>query len=187
MTTPDAKTSADALGRFAGEIWPRAASFLKGRFGLSDEDSRDIFQDAFIVLHDNIRRGKFVYQADTSLSAYFLSICRNLALAKLRKDGDTVSLDESEEITGNPLSRERLDELAACEEGSTEAEEETLEDIVGSLPSPCAEILWGYYRDNLSLSTLARMLNYKSENSVKVTKHRCMEKLRARYHKMTAK
>ena len=62
--------------------------------------------------------------------------------------------------------------------------EALVRDIVKDLPSPCNELLWGYYGDGHSMKTLAEMFDYASVNAVKVTKHRCCEKFRKRYSEM---
>ena len=56
--------------------------------------------------------------------------------------------------------------------------------IVADLPSPCYELLWGFYRDSLSIKELTKMFNYSNENTLKVTKHRCCEKFRKRYNEL---
>jgi len=56
---------------------------------------------------------------------------------------------------------------------------------VKNLPSPCNELLWGYYGDGYSMKKLAEKLNYANENTVKVTKHRCCEKFRIKYTEMS--
>ena len=59
--------------------------------------------------------------------------------------------------------------------------------IVRDLPEPCSSLLWGFYRDGFSMKTLASMLNYASESSVKVTKHRCCDKFKKRYSQLVEK
>ena len=82
------------------------------------------------------------------------------------------------------VKNEKIEALLALDEGDSAIEaqkEELVQSIVKDLPSPCNELLWGFYRDNLSIRALADMFNYSSESSAKVTKHRCCEKFRARY------
>jgi DNA-directed RNA polymerase specialized sigma24 family protein len=72
----------------------------------------------------------------------------------------------------------------ALEDDSEKAQKEKealVREIVKDLPSPCNELLWGYYGDGHSMKMLAEMFNYASENAVKVTKHRCCEKFRVKY------
>ena len=71
--------------------------------------------------------------------------------------------------------------LESNDEILQERKEALVRNIVRDLPSPCDELLWGYYRDGFSMKDLAEKLNYASENTVKVTKHRCCEKFRNRF------
>ena len=66
-------------------------------------------------------------------------------------------------------------------ENAQKEKEDLVREIVKDLPSPCNELLWGYYGDGHSMKMLAEMFNYASENAVKVTKHRCCEKFRVKY------
>ena len=79
---------------------------------------------------------------------------------------------------------ERIDRLLALEDNTEHIEarkEAIVREIVSKLPHPCDKILWGFYRDGFSMETLAKMYNYASENSAKVTKHRCVEKFKIRF------
>ena len=72
--------------------------------------------------------------------------------------------------------------LESDDEILQERKEALVRNIVRDLPSPCDELLWGYYRDGFSMKDLAERLNYANENTVKVTKHRCSEKFRNRFN-----
>lgn len=80
---------------------------------------------------------------------------------------------------------ERILSLEDAHENIQKEKEALVRDIVKNLPSPCNELLWGYYGDGHSMKMLAEMFNYASENAVKVTKHRCCEKFRIRYSEMS--
>ena len=93
-------------------------------------------------------------------------------------------IDEYPSGTKDEFEDERIDKLLALEDNAEEIEarkKAVVREIVSKLPSPCDNLLWGFYRDGFSMKTLAAMFNYKSESSVKVTKHRCGEKFRARF------
>ena len=86
--------------------------------------------------------------------------------------------------TKEEFEDERIDRLLALEDNTEQIEarkEAIVREIVSKLPEPCDKILWGFYRDGFSMKTLASMYNYKTEGSVKVTKHRCGEKFKARF------
>lgn len=178
----------DTLNKFASREWGKVLAFLKNRFGISDDDCKDIFQESFIILYDNIIAGK-LEEMTASLSTYFMSICRNKALEMLRKVSKSVDVDNemSLSLMDGEIQNDKIESLLALDdsdESIIEQREELVRDIVKSLPTPCNELLWGFYRDNLSMKALAEIYDYKSEGVVKVTKHRCCEKFRARYNEL---
>lgn len=179
------------LNRFASGQWSKVLAFLKNRFGIDKDDSKDIFQESFIVLYNNIQAGK-LDNMTASLSTYFMSICRNKALEMLRGSAKSVNVDSEMSLTlmDGEVQSEKIEALLALDNGDEAIEaqkEELVRTIVKDLPSPCNKLLWGFYRDNLSMKSLAEMFNYSSEGVVKVTKHRCCEKFRARYNELCNK
>ena len=103
----------------------------------------------------------------------------------MRKMGKELNIiDDYPDTTKDVFEDERIDRLLALEDDTSQIEarkEAVVREIVSKLPSPCNQILWGFYRDGFSMNALAKMYNYKSEGSVKVTKHRCGEKFKARF------
>ena len=179
------------LNRFASNQWSKVLAFLKNRFGIDEDDCKDIFQESFIVLYNNIQAGK-LDNMTASLSTYFMSICRNKALEMLRGSAKSVNVESEMSLTlmDGEVQSEKIEALLALDNGDETIEaqkEELVRTIVKDLPSPCNELLWGFYRDNLSMKSLAEMFNYSSEGVVKVTKHRCCEKFRARYNELCNK
>lgn len=174
----------DIIEKFYSEQWDKAMSYLRHSFTLDEEDCKDVIQESFIILHKNIANGK-TDNLTSSLSTYFIGICRNKALEMLRGNSRNMRLiDDSEDFTLNAVHRDKAMELMAMcdfEPGIEEEKEKITQRIVKALPWPCNEILWGFYRDNFSMKTLASIYGYSSEGSVKVTKHRCCEKFRQRY------
>ena len=172
------------LNVFASKEGPKVLNFLRNRFGIEEDDCKDIFQESFIILYTNIQNGK-LHEMTASLSTYFMSICKNKALEFLRGSSRSVNVDSemSLSLMDGEIKTEKIEALLALDEGDSALEaqkEELVQSIVKDLPSPCNELLWGFYRDNLSMKSLAEMFNYSSESSVKVTKHRCCEKFRDR-------
>lgn len=177
--------------KFISKEWNKVLSYLKKRFEIEEEDCKDIFQESVIILYNNIQLGK-LNNLTSSLSTYFISICNNKALEFLRKNSKYAHLDseKSFDLIDGEIQSDKIEALLALDDGDSviqEQKEALVREIVKDLPSPCNELLWGFYRDELSMKTLAEMYNYKSESSVKVTKHRCCEKFRARYNELCNK
>ena len=182
--------SSETLNAFASKQWEKTIAFLQGQFSLSRPDCEDVFQEAFIILHQNNMDGKLV-DMTASLATYFNSICRNKAFELLRQNGKTLNIvDEYPDATKDEFEDERIDRLLALEEDDEQIERKKsalVRQIVKNLPEPCNSLLWGFYRDGFSMKTLASMLNYGSESSVKVTKHRCCEKFKKLYSQLLQK
>jgi len=176
------------LNEFAEKEWKKTLSYLQKQFGLSEDDCKDIFQESFISLHHNVIYGK-LEALTSSLSTYFNGICRNKAHELLRKKGKNLNVKDeiSLDILNAEIQADKIDALIGLENESAsfvERKEALVRQIVRELPPPCNELLWGFFRDNFSMKTLAQMFNYSSESSVKVTKHRCQNKFRDRFNEL---
>lgn len=178
------------LNKFAADHWDKALAFLQGRFSLPRSECEDIFQEAYMVFHRNITEGKLT-KLTASITTYFLGICNNKALEWMRSQGKGKELniiDEFPDTTKDEFEDDRIEKLLALEDNDElieERKEAIARQIVSTLPDPCDKILWGFYRDGLSMKMLAQMYNYSSESSVKVTKHRCGEKFKTSFLKLT--
>lgn len=178
------------LEKFAKEQWQKTRSFLISRYSLSEDECADVFQDSLVILWRNINENK-VDSKDLGLSSstYFMTICRNKTMELLRSKSKyvTTSYDIRPSKDFHDFQENQVEKILSLEDAheNIQKEKEALvRDIVKNLPSPCNELLWGYYGDGHSMRMLAKMFNYASENAVKVTKHRCCEKFRVRYSEM---
>ena len=151
------------LDDFAKKQWQKTRAYLISRYSLSEDECADVFQDSLVILWKNYKENKVnLDNTGMSSSTYFMTICRNKTMELLRSKSRYVT---------TPYDQKEKEAL--------------VRDIVKNLPSPCNELLWGYYGDGHSMKMLAEMFNYASENAVKVTKHRCCEKFRIRYSEMS--
>ena len=188
MTIPLPIYSERQLNEFAKKEWEKTLAYLRKQFGLSEDECKDIFQEAFIVLHRNNIEGK-LNNMTASISTYFNGICRNKAYETLRRNGKSIHVEDevSLDILNAEIQADKIDALIGLENDDStfqERKEALVRQIVRQLPPPCDELLWGFFRDNFSMKTLAQMFNYSSENSVKVTKHRCQNKFRDRFNEL---
>ena len=80
---------------------------------------------------------------------------------------------------------DKIETILALDEDNSEYQEEKddlVRSIIKDLPSPCNELLWGYYGNGDSIKDLAQDYYKGSESAVKVTKHRCTNKFRQRFN-----
>ena len=108
--------SYETLNNFASKQWEKTLAFLQGQFSLSRPDCEDVFQEAFIILHQKIMDGE-LDSMTASLATYFNSICRNKAFELMRKSGKTLNIiDEYPNATKDEFEDERIDKLLALED-----------------------------------------------------------------------
>lgn len=182
----------EQVTHFFDEQRPRVMAYLRKTFTvLSMEDCEDLVQQAAIELWEQSKAGR-LDQLTASLSTYYCGICRTLALALLkeRKASPVVPIEEiCHEVDADDGQR-RVEYLIRLDEESQDADEALsrrkdalVRQIVRTLPPPCDKLLWGRYRDGLSMSLLATLCHYATEAVVRVTSHNCRKKFAARYAK----
>jgi len=101
---------------------------------------------------------------------------------------DAFSSEDGEERYNIILNK--ADKILNMIESNEKADAERnsiVQELVKSLPSPCNELLWSFFRDVLSMKAIAQMFGYASDSVAKVTKHRCQEKFRKSYENILAK
>lgn len=178
-----------ALDAFIKSQRDRTISYLRRNFSVSKEECEDIFQDSFIILYQNAREGK-LDNLTSSVATYFMAICRNKTLELLRTKGKYIHSPDDDEIQKSTTFLEsKISKVLSFDNDDVpiEQKEALVRDIVKDLPTPCNELLWGFYRDGLSMKDLAERYGYSNENTVKVTKHRCCDKFKKRFTEMLHK
>ena len=100
------------LSTFAEEQWHKVLNYLGRTFNLPREDCQDVFQDAFIVLYDQINEGRLT-PLKCSLSTYFTSICRYKALELLRHNNRSITTDYTHLATDDGTNSATLAQQAS--------------------------------------------------------------------------
>lgn len=183
------KYSNTVLDAFIKSQRERTIAFLQCNFSVTKDESEDIFQDSFIIFYHNAKDGK-LDNLTSSVSTYFMAICRNKAMELLRNKGkyfhDPI---ENETHLSDKFLESKINKVLSYDDDGflSEQKEALVRDIVKDLPSPCNELLWGFYRDGLSMKELAERYGYSNENTAKVTKHRCCDKFKKRFTEMLNK
>lgn len=135
----------------------------------SEDDAKDIFQEAIIVAFRNIREKKN-FKLESSFQTYIYSIARLLWLKNLRNKSNEDQLKEN-----NPFIE--------FEEPQPFNEEDLRYSVYqrafSSMPSDCQEII-KMTNDGIPQKEIAEKLGFKSENYIKKRKHYCKEYLIAR-------
>jgi RNA polymerase sigma factor (sigma-70 family) len=135
----------------------------------TEDDARDIFQEAMIVLYDKARSGSF--ELNAKIRTYVYSVCRRLWLKRLQY------------LKRFESSVESLEEVVPVEEDLESHEERTrqyglMEQAMGRLGEPCKSLLEAYYVDQQSMQDIAERFGYTNADNAKNQKYKCLVRLK---------
>ena len=179
------KENSDALGIVFKKCKPGAIQFLRKTNYQSNEriDIEDIFQDAILVLYENIVNKDFILASNTSLQTYLNSVCRNQLLKKIEKN-NVVELNENkandeghdEVMEFNPFIIDTLEDFVDIKEQQFNAMEKALEKIKEA-GGHCYELLTLFWYHRKSMSELSEVFGYSNADNTKNQKARCQKRL----------
>ena len=126
----------------------------------SEDDAKDIYQDAIIVFWEKVASGNFVLSS--KISTYLYSICNNLWRKELERR-KRLSSEEADKPTHMDVSKdERISAIHEC---------------INKLSETCQKVLKLYYFDNMSMSDIASKLQFSNADTAKTKKYKCKKDL----------
>ena len=156
-----------AVNYLAKEYLPMIRYFISKNNG-SEEDAKDIFQDALFILIDKISSDDFILQV--TLSTYLFAICKNLWLMVL----------DRQKAAKNYEKRRSLDILETdfSEKGDTAFYERIFRQCFDTMDDVSQKILKMYWME-IAPTEIAEKLGY-SYGYVRKKKSECMKELKNR-------
>lgn len=126
----------------------------------SEDEAKDIFQDALIVFWEKVVQDKLTLTS--KISTYLYSICQNLWRKELERKGK-----HSGEMTDVPDvvdhdRQERIDIVNQC---------------IAQLGDSCKQILLYYYYEKLSMQDIAEKMGFANADTAKTKKYKCKQEL----------
>ena len=138
-----------------------------------EEDRKDIVSRAFETAFMKIMKGEFVEQS--SIRNYVIGIAKKLVFKHYEKKKRS-NLYKETIITGP--------EVVLTHDEEEYIDKQWVNTMMGQLCDKCRQLL-RLWMQSYSFKEIAAKLSYKSENSAKVSKFKCMKKLTkivAKYH-----
>jgi RNA polymerase sigma factor (sigma-70 family) len=126
----------------------------------TEQEAKDIYQEALVVFWQKTISGKLVLTS--KISTYIYSICQNL----WRKE-----LDRKKR-----LSHEEKDSVE-YQTFETEERSRIIRECLGQLDETCKNVLMYYYFDGLSMQDIADKLGFANTDTTKTKKYKCKKKL----------
>ncbi|MEO9965093.1 MAG: sigma-70 family RNA polymerase sigma factor [Reichenbachiella sp.] len=126
----------------------------------SEDEAKDIFQDALLVFWQKAVSGKLVLTS--KISTYIYSICLNLWRKELDRKGRLSSEEVDQSIYQEHEKNEKIKIITEC---------------INQLGDTCRRILTYHYFDGLSMTDIAEKLNFANTDTAKTKKYKCKKKL----------
>jgi RNA polymerase sigma factor (sigma-70 family) len=130
----------------------------------STEDGNDIFQDAVIILFNQIINNK--YKTELDIDGFLFSVARNLWIDKIRREKRMLSKDFSIE-TNHTDHSDQLKDLIVKEKSAA------LRTAFEKLDEKCRRILHYSIYEKLSMKEISVKMGYSNENVAKSNHYRC--------------
>ncbi|MDR0864256.1 MAG: sigma-70 family RNA polymerase sigma factor [Candidatus Symbiothrix sp.] len=142
-------------------------SFSMKNYNLPKDDAEDIYQEAFLAMHQNIQNDKLV-NLTVPLRSYLFQIGKYKILDYLKIEQYQVNEDLS-----------NFENIYKDAESDTERRDLIIYNTVNQMESPCKEILSYYYWEEKSMKEIAQLKEYSNADVAKTQKSKCMKKVKA--------
>ncbi len=143
-------------------------SFILNNSG-SQDDARDIFQEAMIVLFQKSRSDSF--ELSSQLKTYIYSVCRRLWLKRLnqmqRYSGSLENVEETVQVE---------EDLETHEKRNTDFN--LMETAMSKIGEPCKSLLDAYYIQKKHMQEIAADFGYTNADNAKTQKYKCLMRLK---------
>ncbi|KSA14190.1 RNA polymerase sigma factor [Maribacter dokdonensis] len=174
------KEDHDYLGYIYKNNKDYCISFLRNMFPkTSSDDLNDIFQEAIIILYENIVNDDF--QLTSTIQTYLNSVCRFQILNKFRSDKKKVNHDNNFEIIVDKLNydnsiQDSLQPIEQSEETQFNAIERALK-AIEKAGGNCYELLTLFWYHKKSVEELTTHFGYSNSSNTKNQKYKCQKRL----------
>jgi RNA polymerase sigma factor (sigma-70 family) len=126
----------------------------------TDEEARDIYQEALIVFWQKAVSNNLVLTS--KISTYLYSICQNLWRKELDRKSKLSYEDKDGSDGFDPDKEERIKIINNC---------------INELGETCRKLLTYYYFDEMSMSDIAEKLGFANADTAKTKKYKCKKHL----------
>jgi RNA polymerase sigma factor (sigma-70 family) len=126
----------------------------------TEEEARDIYQDALIVFWQKATSGNLVMTS--KISTYIYSICQNLWRKELERKKRLSNEEKDTPVMLDLDTAEREKIIAGC---------------IEQLGDTCKKVLMYYYFEEMSMQDIADKLGFANTDTAKTKKYKCKKKL----------
>ncbi|MBN2212620.1 MAG: sigma-70 family RNA polymerase sigma factor [Bacteroidales bacterium] len=164
----DLKKDSRKLFEFIYSTYYPSVRALVIKFKGSEQDAKDVFQDAVMVIIRNLNEKK-LKPSDTMFRTYLLAICRHIWYNQLR-------LPEEDTLNEADLAEDYRFDEEMMQSVDESIEKQIFQKNFKKLDETCQKIL-KYHLKKMPDKKIARKVKINDVNYLKKRKHLCKEKL----------
>lgn len=135
----------------------------------SEDDAKDIFQEALIVLYEKSKSG--VFELNCQISTYIYAVSKRLWLKRLQNRS---RYDLMENGVEEPVFVE--DDITLHEKRNSQFG--MMEHALAMIGEPCKSLLEAYYMGKQNMQEIADAFGYTNADNAKNQKYKCLMRLR---------
>jgi RNA polymerase sigma factor (sigma-70 family) len=156
----------EVLNWMYASVYPKVRRYVLSNNGVT-EDSKDIFQEAVLVLYKQVVDDK--YDQIKDVEGFIITVSRNIWInkaKKLNREVDSNVLEKKSSIEDSPLIQIIMNEKWDAYQ--------RLFDMIGE---KCKELLTYSTYEKIPMDEIAVKMNFTSANAAKTHNYRCKQKL----------
>ncbi|MCY7359189.1 MAG: sigma-70 family RNA polymerase sigma factor [Rudanella sp.] len=161
-----------ALNQLYNRHFPMVLQLILSNNG-SEDDAKDIFQEALVVLYEHVQAGTFVLNAQ--LKTYLYSVSRRLWLKQLARKGRYSTLGPDDLMESDALVTVDNDLI---EHERRDSQFDHMTTSLGKLGEPCRTLLEDFYIRHLSMQDITEKFGYTNADNAKTQKYKCLMRLK---------
>lgn len=135
----------------------------------SEDDARDIFQEAMMVLYEKSRQDDF--ELTCQIRTYLYSVCRRLWLKKLqynrRIETQVENFDKIVPVEDDLAEHDKLNDQYLI-----------MRTAMGKIGEPCKSLIEAFYVHRKNMHEIAGFFGYTNADNAKNQKYKCLVRLK---------
>ncbi|MBT6514649.1 MAG: sigma-70 family RNA polymerase sigma factor [Crocinitomicaceae bacterium] len=135
----------------------------------SEAEAKDVFQEAIIILHENINTKGF--NLTCKIKTYIYSVSRNIWLKELKK-----RLPQTKDLNDHIQFVDINRDFEKHEEKKLRLNK--INQALNEIGEPCKSILVYFFFNQLTMEEIAAKMGYTNADNVKNQKYKCFKRLK---------
>ena len=149
--------------------YPSVSHLITGNNG-SEDEAKDVFQEAVMVLYDKVTHENF--ELSSKLSTFLYAVSRRLWLKQINKRENAMGTSDS---GGLEIADVESDVQIHLQK---EHEFAKMDSAMNQLGEPCQTILRDFYIRNKSMNEICEKFGYTNTDNAKTQKYKCLQRLK---------